>query len=516
MPSLEQKIGQMMYIGFDGLEPPDYVLDWLASGRIGGVYLFARNVASPQQLADLIQACHDAASSPILVGIDQEGGLVARLREGFTESPGMMALAASGDPTIAEHMAEVLAAEMYALGINWVFAPVVDIVHDINNPSVSTRAAGMTAEQVVEYTLPQVRGFQKYVAATAKHFPGLGKSPVDTHLELATLDDSLEYIRANDLIPFHAAVEANVATIMTTHTKFTALDATHPATLSPVVINTLLRDELQFNGVVATDCLEMQAITDHYGAGESAVLAVLAGVDTIMFSHTRARQEEAYQAVLAAVQSGRIPEDTIDSAYKRITTLKAAYPANRTPDLSLIRSPKHLKIARLAARAGTTLIRDHSALLPLPQDEKIGLIEFASYLDSEVIEETGRTGFANLLSAARPNIKHVALRADEHGNFAVDTALQLVAESNVIVLATRSTHLISKHQALVEQLKPHFKKLILVCLRNPYDVDLLPSADVMLCTHGDAAPSMQAAVDVLVGEHIPTGKLPVRVNVMNS
>jgi len=189
MPSLEQKIGQMMYIGFDGLEPPDYVLDWLASGRIGGVYLFARNVASPQQLADLIQACHDAASSPILVGIDQEGGLVARLREGFTESPGMMALAASGDPTIAEHMAEVLAAEMYALGINWVFAPVVDIVHDINNPSVSTRAAGMTAEQVVEYTLPQVRGFQKYVAATAKHFPGLGKSPVDTHLELATLDD---------------------------------------------------------------------------------------------------------------------------------------------------------------------------------------------------------------------------------------------------------------------------------------------------------------------------------------
>lgn len=522
MLSLEQKVGQMMYVGFDGLEPPAYILEWLAAGRIGGVYLFARNVASPQQVADLVQACHAAAPSPILVGIDQEGGLVARLRagEGFTESPGLMTLAASDDVALARQMSEVLAQEMHVLGINWVFAPVVDIVHDINNPSVSTRSAGIDKDRVARFAVAQIEGFQKHVAATAKHFPGLGKSAIDTHLALAHIDDSVDYIRDNDLVPFRVAVDASVASVMTTHTLFTQLDDQYPATLSPSVLNTLLRQELNYTGVVSTDCLEMKAIADHYGPGESAILAALAGVDTIMFSHTRAYQEEAYEAVLKAVESGRISEEqVIDPAVKRIAAMKARYAVPYSSDLSVIRSQAHLTVAQTAARAGTVLLREDPSIFPLTRlasDARPALIEFPSYLDSEVIEQTGRTGFANLLAAELPEISHLSLRSENPDDPRVDDAIALMDSADVTILVTRSLHLYQGEQALVKRLRPHANKLILVCLRNPYDVDVIPDADVMVCTLGDSTPSMIAAVDALLGKFSPSGQLPIHVNVVAS
>ena len=284
MFSLEEKIGQKLLVGFHGLEPPDYILDWLASGRIGGVILFARNVDDPTQLAQLTQVCHDVARHPILIGIDQEGGIVARLREGFTESPGAMALGVSGSEELAEGVSKVLATELRTLGINWNFAPVVDVTHSIENTSVGARSLGTDKEHVARLASAQIRGFQQgRVAACAKHFPGLGNTPVDTHDALAVISGSVDYLWENDLIPFQAAAQVGVDTIMTTHVKFEALDSQYPATLSPVIVQQLLRDEIGFTRVVSTDCMEMKAITDHYDPGESAVLAALAGIDLILF-----------------------------------------------------------------------------------------------------------------------------------------------------------------------------------------------------------------------------------------
>src|SRR3954452_14650407 len=140
---LEHQLGQMLLVGFEGLMPPGYILDWIAEGHIGGLILFGRNVESPGQLARLTQTCHEAARKanrpPLLIGIDQEGGTVARLREGFSESPGALALGAANDPQLAEEVSAMLAREMRALGINWNYAPVVDLTHDIANPTVGTR-----------------------------------------------------------------------------------------------------------------------------------------------------------------------------------------------------------------------------------------------------------------------------------------------------------------------------------------------------------------------------------------
>ncbi|MBC6938367.1 MAG: glycoside hydrolase family 3 protein, partial [Chloroflexi bacterium] len=314
MLSLEEKIGRMLVVGFDGLEPPDYLLDWLAAGRVGGVILFARNVASPAQVGELTLACREAAPRPILIAIDQEGGMVARLRtaEGFMESPGAMALGAADSEDLAERVAAAMGDELAALGINWNLAPVVDLALNADNPSVSTRALGTRVDRVSKLAAAQVRGFQSAgVAAAAKHFPGLGDTPVDTHEALAVINEPLETLLRRDLLPFKAAVEAGAAAVMTTHTRFQTVDSQYPATLSASVIEGILRREIGFDGVSCTDCMEMKAITEHYGAGESAVLAALAGQDVIFFSHTPAYQEAAYEALLAAARSGRLPLERV-------------------------------------------------------------------------------------------------------------------------------------------------------------------------------------------------------------
>jgi beta-N-acetylhexosaminidase len=244
MLSIEEKIGQKCMVGFHGTEPPDYILEWLSSARIGGVILFSRNIHTPEQVAKLTSACHAAARHPILIGIDQEDGTVARLHEGFTQSPGAMALGAAGSEALAYQMSHVLGRELRALGINWNYAPVVDITHDINNPSVGRRSLGSDEAAVSRLAAAEVRGFQDSgVVSSAKHFPGLGNTPDDTHEALAVISGSVDYLWEHDLIPFRAVVKAGVATVMTTHVKFEALDSEYPATLSPEIVTKLLREE---------------------------------------------------------------------------------------------------------------------------------------------------------------------------------------------------------------------------------------------------------------------------------
>lgn len=516
MRSLEEKIGQMLIVGFEGLEPPSYILDWLASGRIGGVILFARNVESPQQLAKLTQACHEAAKYPILIGIDQEGGVVARLHKGFTESPGAMALSAGNSEDMAERMAHVLGREMRALGINWTYAPVVDVTHSIDNTSVGTRSLGVDKDHVARLALAQIRGFQTAgVAACAKHFPGLGNTPVDTHEALAVISGPVDYLREKDLVPFQEAVKGGVDTIMTTHVKFEALDSEYPATLSPVILGGLLREEIGYDRVVATDCMEMRAITDHYGAAESAALAALAGADIIHFSHTRDYQEQAYAGLLEAAQSGRLSEAQIDQALARIDKLKQMYAITETPSIEIIRRPDHLAIAQAAARAGVVLLRRDDRYFPIDfgKYQHVGLVEFASYMDSEVMETGGDTNFVGLLRGAMPHVNTISLAAVETDPQALEKAYQVTDESDLLILVTRNAHLIPNEAQIATELLNKAKPTILVCLRNPYDFNVLPDAAVVLCTCGDSAPSLQAAIDALKGAFEPMGKLPVPVQV---
>jgi beta-N-acetylhexosaminidase len=505
--SLETRIGQMMFVGFEGLEAPDYILEWLREGRIGGIILFARNVESPAQVAALTDALQAAAPYGVIISIDQEGGTVARLREGFTESPGAMALASAQDgEALTEQVSHMLATELRALGIHWNYAPVVDISYNADNPSVGTRSFGDDPQHVSRLAAAAVRGFQRGgVATSPKHFPGLGHTDVDTHIALPALDTPLEHLLNVDLIPYRAVIEAGAASVMITHVLYLALDAEHPSTLSPIVVHRLLRGELGYDGIVSTDCLEMQAITNHYGAAETAVLAALAGSDTILFSHTRERQEAAYQALLAAARGGRVPMTVIDNANRRLAAFKAQYLKPRA-DLAVIRSAEHLALADAAARAGTTLLRAGSAL---PLSGRVGVIEYASAHESGIGEVDGLTGFSRLLRTRLPAAEVVILR----GGDPMDAALALAARVDTLVLAARSAHLNSQRLEAAQKILDAAGRAVLVCLRNPYDALALHGADSVVCTCGDSAPSLAAAVAALMGDFAPTGTLPVGMQV---
>ena len=509
MLSLKEKIGQMLMVGFDGKTAPPHILEWLASGRIGGVYLFARNVESPAQVKQLLDSCHAAAKYPILAGIDQEGGLVARLRQGFTESPGAMALAAGGDAQLAEDIAGMMGRELAALGINWNFAPVADIAHSPDNPSVGTRSFGADRQQVSDFVTAHIRGFQHAgVAATVKHFPGLGNTVIDTHDALAKVSGSLDYLYETDLPPFRSAIQAGVACVMTTHVMFDELDSQYPATLSPAVISKLLRGELGYAGAVCTDCMEMKAITDGWGAGESAVLAVLAGVDMLLFSHTRQQQEAAYHALLQAVECDRIPLERIDRSVARIQTLKRRFEQKNLPPLNVVQSAAHQSLARKAARAGTVLLKPGAAF-PIPPDASpIVSVEFSAQTVSDAVEASSYSGFSQYLRERIPQAEcHIISPASD----ATQKVAAAVQDADQVIVATRNAHLLPAQAQLAQSIIDRAQTTVLVCLRNPYDADVLSGADTIICTNGDSRPSLQAAVDAICGDFMPTGKLAVEM-----
>lgn len=506
--SLETQIGRMCFVGFEGLEPPAYLLDWIRAGRVGGVILFARNIAAPQQVADLTDALQAAAPEGVVISIDQEGGIVARLRaaQGFTEVPGAMALASTANSEQhVEQTAKVLAAELHAVGIHWDYAPVVDLSYNAANASVGTRSFGSDPLQVSLLAAAAVRGLQqggKSVAASAKHFPGLGNTAIDTHQGLPVLDTPLEHLEQVDLASYRAVIAENVATIMVTHTIFAALDSTLPATLSPIVVNQLLRDKLHFDGVVATDCMEMKAVSDHFSAGESAVLAALAGIDAILFSHTPSRQEAVYDELLRAAHSGRLSPELIAAANRRLTAFKNNYLKPRG-DLSVIRSPEHLTVAQRAAQASVALVKQGEAL-PLPQRGLgVSVVEFPSILESGIVEAGGLTGFAQIFHERLPQAEVVVWRESS-----ADNALALARRCETLVLATRNAHLNPDQLAVARELMAAAGQTIVVALRNPYDMDVLGDADTLFCTCGDAAPSLEAVVAALAGDYLPAGKLP--------
>ncbi|MCW4014219.1 MAG: beta-N-acetylhexosaminidase [Candidatus Bathyarchaeota archaeon] len=505
--SLEEKIGQMLVVGFHGTTAPLHIIQWLNEGRIGGVILFARNITTPRQVHELTQSLHKAAKHPILIAIDQEGGTVARLREGYTESPGAMALGAADDPMLTQQVSAILGTELRALGVNWNLAPAIDITHNIDNPSVGTRSIGSDPEHVARHAKAQVTGFQKAgVAATAKHYPGKANTPVDPHVELPVITGDLDQMWNTDLVPFKAAIEANVTSILITHVQFRDIEPTYSSTLSPRIIQGLLREKMGYRGLVTTDCMEMKAVTNKYGPGESAVLAAIAGANIILFSHTREYQEQVYTALLEAAKSGRIPLTNIDYSIERIKEVKQRYPAQPQPPLEVIRQPSHLETTKKAARAAIVPHRIAPNTIPIDTNASWALIEYASHIEQETLTPETPTQLAHILKKHIPNLHTTWLDPKNPTNEQLTKAKQLTDKAQYTILATRNAHITPNQQKTAEKQLP--KATILLCLRNPYDAANL-NCPTTLLTLGDSQPSLQAAADALTGSYTPKAKLRV-------
>ena len=326
-------LGQLFIIGFNGLELADDTSAFLSQAGIGGVILFASNYDSPAQLAELtnqIQECR--TDLPLWISTDHEGGRVQRFKKGFTKIPDAAAIGAENSPKLAFAVAEVVAKELKAVGVNLNFCPVVDIASNPKNPVIGNRAYGSTEEVVSKISSAMVRGHLVHgVQPCVKHFPGHGDTSTDSHMALPKVETALEVLQEREFKPFSKAFRSHCAMVMTAHIIHAKLDPKFPATLSSKVLQELLRKQLRYSRVIISDDMEMKAITDHFGPDEAPILALQAGCDILIY-RTEAAARKAYETLSRALDSGTLSPEVILHAEARIRALKKeAFPQPYQP-----------------------------------------------------------------------------------------------------------------------------------------------------------------------------------------
>jgi beta-N-acetylhexosaminidase len=355
MREVVRRVGQRIAVGFEGRTASADVKAMLREFGVGSVVLFARNVEAPEQVAELVrelqQTARDAGHErPLLVAVDQEGGRVARLRAPWTEWPSARAIGRLDNEQTASRVGAALAEELSACGVSVDLAPVVDVDTNPKNPVIGDRSFGDDPELVGRMGAAMVGGLQHGgVAACAKHFPGHGDTELDSHLELPAVDHSRGRLDDVELRPFRRVIDAGVAMVMTAHLLVRELDAELPATLSPKVVAGLLRGELGFGGVVASDDLDMAAVARRWKPAQASALAAKAGCDLVCLCRDPHAQADGIEGLIRAVESGEIPFAEAEAADGRIRALKERFLRDlRDPD------PKRARLA--AGRA------DHLAL----------------------------------------------------------------------------------------------------------------------------------------------------------
>ncbi|HUQ05560.1 MAG TPA: beta-N-acetylhexosaminidase [Kofleriaceae bacterium] len=373
--SLVDDVGQVLWVGFHGTEMPDRLRAQIAAAEVGVVVVFKRNLVIevvqgpvPQEVVDvgalveLHRALHAAApaGTPMLVAVDQEGGVVQRVRAPATQWPPMLSLdghPAPDDEGLARAVGLALGRELAALGFDIDFAPVLDVHTNDKNPIIGDRALGRDAEAVARRALALADGLAASgVLACGKYFPGHGDTATDSHLELPRLDHAWERLDAVELLPFRRAAAAALPMIMTAHVVFAALDESVPATLSPAVIDGLLRRRLGYGGVIVSDDLDMHAIASHFGIGDAAVRAIAAGCDALLLCRDEAHQAEARNALIHAGERDSGLRTRLGEAAGRVRAMKAQHAASRRAEpprgLDIIGALEHRQLAdRLAGRA---------------------------------------------------------------------------------------------------------------------------------------------------------------------
>ncbi|UXY17225.1 beta-N-acetylhexosaminidase [Chitiniphilus purpureus] len=507
------QIGQCVMVGFDGLVPDAHIKRLIREYRVGGVILFRRNVADPRQVAALCRALQEinaeVSDVPLLIGIDQEGGMVARIEEGLTPLPSALAYQAAGSVADCEALWRHGAAELAALGINVDFAPVLDVNNNPANPVIGVRAFGEDTATVCDYGLAALRGIQAAgMAGTAKHFPGHGDTDTDSHLGVPRVGHGRARLDAVELAPFRAAIAAGVDGVMSSHVAFPAVepDPDTPSTLSRAVLTGLLRDELGFDGVVFTDCLEMDAIARGVGTEQGALAAFQAGADVVLVSHRADRQIGALELLAQALAQGTVSAAQLAQSCARVLALKARrgmagwrqLPADPTP---VLRTPDALALSGRVHRRALTRQGPARALDPaLP----VLLLAFEVQTRTEIDEVALgnraqlRDSLALPLQARGFTVEEMVLglQPDETQRDAVQAR---AAQAPQIVVLSYNAVLHPAQRDVLAALPP--ERVWLVAGRLPYDLALLPQAAARLTLYANRPAALSVLAAALAGEH---------------
>jgi beta-N-acetylhexosaminidase len=339
--AVRDDIGQLLWMGFAGTTVPPALRARLHAGTVGATILFKRNLVIADEICDLDALVALTGElrrpapdgTPALVAVDQEGGVVQRVRAPATVWPPMLAhdaLPLGEDEAVAVQVGRALGDELRALGFDIDFAPVLDIHTNPDNPIIGDRAFGRDPEAVARRALAFARGLAAAgVLACGKHFPGHGDTDTDSHLALPRIDHDWDRLDRVELVPFARAAQANLPMLMTAHVVFAALDATRPATLAPEVITGLLRERLGYRGVIVSDDLDMRAIAGQMGVGDAAVQAIRSGCDVLLLCRDEAAQVEVEQALVTSAERDRGLRDRIAESAARVRAMKREHAAHQ-------------------------------------------------------------------------------------------------------------------------------------------------------------------------------------------
>lgn len=586
--TIEQKIGQMIQPDFrqwktsedttvqDLTVLNDEVKAVIDKYDLGGVILFANNVKETAQTATLVHDLQEVVKNdesndiPLLITVDQEGGIVTRLGTG-TNLPGNMALGATRSSKYAYNAGSIIGSELNSLGINVNFAPVLDVNNNPANPVINVRSISSDPNLVGTLGSALIKGIQDQgVVATAKHFPGHGDTATDSHYGLPIVDKSLEELNKTELVPFKTAIEEGVDMIMTAHIGMPQIEdeviqgttLPLPATLSDDIMTGLLREDLGYDGVVITDALNMDAISKNMTESEAVIKTINAGVDIALMPTVLRSNDDVHKLqtilddVVEAVNTGRISEDRLNESVERILKLKVERgiwnPTGTTEEKTLeekianaeavVGNPNHKAMEKEIAEAAVTLVKNEKHTLPFKPKKGDNVLVVAygtSQTDSMVnsinnLVESRKIKNVNVDSynfnskSANSNLEIL----DENLKAKIENADYIIATSTVSNAGrlSQTSYWNYVPRAILNYANELGKKSTLLSVRNPYDVATTPEAKAQVLIYGDkgdpngpdseagnqlsTGPNLPAGISAIFGQFKPSGKLPVEVPVV--
>ncbi|MCC2117691.1 glycoside hydrolase family 3 protein [Bacillus halotolerans] len=575
--TLDEKLGQMLMPDFrnwkkEGESSPqaftkmnEEVAGLIKKYQFGGVILFAENVKTTEQTVRLTDAYQKASPKiPLLLSIDQEGGIVTRLGEG-TNFPGNMALGATRSRINAYQTGSMIGKELSVLGINTDFSPVLDINNNPDNPVIGVRSFSSDRELTARLGLYSMKGLQRQnIASALKHFPGHGDTDVDSHYGLPLVSHNQERLREVELYPFQKAIDAGADMVMTAHVQFPAFDDTTykskldgsdimvPATLSKKVMTGLLREEMEFGGVIVTDALNMKAIADHFGQEEAVVMAIKAGVDIALMpaSVTSLKDEQKLASVIdslkEAVKNGDIPLQQINKSVERIISLKikrGIYPAQHDSSidkkvkkaLKTVGSKHHTKTEQKIAEKAVTVLKNDQHTLPFKPKKGSRILIAAPYEEQtasieKTIHDLMQRKKIKSVSLNKMNFAEKVFNAEHEKQ--VKEADYIITGSYVVkndpvvndgviddTVTDSSKWATAFPRAVMNAALQHKKQFVLMSLRNPYDAANFEEARALIAVYGFKGyangrylqPNIPAGVKAIFGQSKPKGTLPVDI-----
>jgi len=501
------------YVAFDD-DAFRHYQGWVDSLHVGGIII---SIGSPVDIAAKLNQLQQRSTLPLLIAADLESGASFRLA-GATPFPTNMGVGATGSDLDAYEMGRITALEGRAVGIHLAFAPVADINNNPDNPIINTRSFGENPQAVARLVVAAVRGMQEHgMLATVKHFPGHGDTGTDSHIALPVISGDWARLDSVELVPFRAAIKAGVAAVMSGHLATPGIDSglTRPATLSPGILTGLLRDSLAFGGLAVTDALNMGGIVNGYGAGEAAVLALLAGSDLLL---QPADPRTTIDAVVQAVKTGRITIERVNASVRRVLALKYDLGLFRQRQVPLenvpwvVGSRAFQDEARAIAQHSLVLVRDSLGLVDSlrASRRKLALVTYG--------DENNPTAGTTLAAELRAGGNSVAFFRlwPASGPASYDSAAALIAKSGAAVFAAqvkatawRGTITLPDAFAALVDSTARGQPTLLVSLGSPYLLTQTPDVGSFLLAWTATPLSEQAVARALLGQAPITGRLPI-------